>query len=200
MGLDIPEANDRQMKMFAVGIKRAMPHAVKQAEPVTPELLTRLCKVVNFKDQVEMVAWTGLLLGFYMFLRKSNLVPDTMDTFDPQFQFCRSDLNLLGMDKAMMVEIRWSKTIQHKQKILRLPVLPAKNKAICPVFWTHYMISRIPVKPQEPVLAIPAGKQILALSANQLVYRLRKWLILIGEDPTRYSLHSLRGGQHLPIN
>ena len=139
-----------------------------------------------------MVAWTGLLLGFYMFLRKSNLVPDTMDTFNGEEQFCRSDINLLGLDKAMMFEIRWSKTIQHKQKILRLPVLPAKNKAICPVFCTHYMVVQIPAQPQDPVLAIPVGNKMYALSANQLIYRYRKWLILIGEDPTIFSLHSLR--------
>ena len=116
LGLDIPDVNDRQMKMFTVGLKRVMPHAVKQAEPVTPPLLVKLSKVVNYRDQVEMVAWTGLLLGFYMFLRRSNLVPDTMDTFNKEQQFCRADLNLLGIDKPMMVEIRWSKTIQHKQK------------------------------------------------------------------------------------
>ena len=128
MGLEVPDTNDRQMKMFTIGLKRIMPHAVKQAEPITPELLVSLCKVVNFKGQVEMVAWTGVLLGLYMFLRKSNLVPDTMDTFDAQLQFCRSDINLMGLDRAMMVEIRWSKTIQHKQKIQKLPVLPAKKQ------------------------------------------------------------------------
>ena len=125
LGLEVPDINDRQMKMFSMGLKRIMPHTIKQAEPVTPQLLLRLSKVINYRDQVEIVAWTGLLLGFYMFLRKSNLVPDTMETFDMQQQFCRADINLLGLDKAMMCEIRWSKTIQHKQKILRLPVLPA---------------------------------------------------------------------------
>ena len=115
-----------------------MPHAVKQAAPVTPELLIKISKVVNYRDQVEMVAWVGVLLGFYMFLRKSNLVPDTMNTFDKDYQFTRADMNLLGLDKAMMFEIRWSKTIQYRQKVLRLPVLPANNKAICPVFWTPH--------------------------------------------------------------
>ena len=138
-----------------------------------------------------MVAWTSLLLGFYMFLRKSNLVPDTMDSFDKDQQFCRSDLNLLGLDKAMMCEIRWSKTIQHKQKILRLLALPAENKAICPVFLVHYMVNIIPVEPHQPVLVLKTGGHVLALSANQLIYRFPKWLTLLGIDPTIYSLHSL---------
>ena len=181
LGLQVPDVNDRQIKMFTAGLKRVMPHAVKQAEPVTPQILSRLSRVINYRDPVEIVAWTGLLLGFYMFLRKSNLVPDTIEQFDKEQQFCRKDVHLLGIDKAMMVEIRWLKTIQHKQKILRLPVLPAKNKAICPVFWMHFLVSLIPAGPDHPVLALP-GNRNLALSSNQLLYRFRKWLILIGLD------------------
>ena len=50
-------------------------HAIKQAEPMIPEHLLRMSKVVNYMDEVEMVAWVATLLGFYMFMRKSNLVP-----------------------------------------------------------------------------------------------------------------------------
>ena len=92
-----------------------------------------------------------MLMGFYLFLCKSNLVPDTTTTYNRDQQLCQADINLLGLDKAMMVEIRWSKTIQYKQKILRLPILPADNKAICPVFWAHHMVSSIPAEPHDPV-------------------------------------------------
>ena len=108
---------------------------------------------------MELVAWVAILLWFYMFLRKSNLVLDTMDAFNPDHQFPRMDMNLLGVQRAMMFEIRWSKTIQHKQKVLRLPVLPAKNKAVCPVFWVHFMVSQIPGEPQDPVLMVQAKGQ-----------------------------------------
>ena len=194
LGLEIPSPQDRQMQMFIQGLKRVMQHAVKQAAPITPKLLNRMSKVVNYLDQMEMVSWVGTLLGFYMFLRKSNLMPDTMETFNSEQQFRRADINLLGLDRAMMCEIRWSKTIQFKQKILRLPVLPAKNKAICPVFWTHFMLGAIPAEPQDPVLMLKLKDQKVALSANQLIYRIRKWLLLLGEDPSLYSLHSLRRG------
>ena len=162
---------------------------------MTPELLLRLSKVVNYLDDVETVAWTAVLLGFYMFMRKSNLVPSTMDTYNIQEQFCRADLNITDINAAMVTEVRWSKTLQFKQRILRFPVLPAKNKAICPVFWTYHMINRIKVGPTDPAFALRIKDKILALSANQLIYRLRKWLILLGDvDPTLYSLHSLRRG------
>ena len=162
---------------------------------MTPQILLKMHKVVNFKDKVELIAWTATLLGFYMFLRKSNLVPDTMDKFEPLHQFRRTDVNLLGLDQAMMCEVRWTKTIQFKQKVLRFPVLPARNKDICPVFWTHRMILQNPGDPEDPLFLIRTLSDRLCLSANQLIYRIRKWLKLIREDDQAYSLHSLhRGG------
>ena len=193
LGLPIPEVKDRQIQMFTIGLRRVMQHEVKQAAPITPELLVKLSKVVDYKDLVELVSWTGTLLGFYMFLRKSNLVPDTMEDFNPEHQFTR-DVNLTTPDHAMMFEIRWSKTIQFKQKVLRMPILPAQNKAICPVYWTYKMMQLVPAGPKDPVLAINYRNKLVSLSANQLIYRIRKWLLLIGYDPSIYSLHSLRRG------
>ena len=195
LGFPIPDIKDKQMQMFSTGLRCSMLHEVKQAAPVTPELLIRLSKVVDYRDQVEMVAWVGVLLGFYMFLRKSNLVPDTMDTFNAQQQFTRGDFNIISLDLAMMVEIRWSKTIQFRQKVLRMPVLPAKIKAICPVYWTYRMLQLVSAGPKDPVLAIRYRNNLVSLSANQLIYRLRKWLLLIGQETSSFSLHLLcRGG------
>ena len=64
-----------------------MDHAIKQAEPITPQLLVHMSRVVNYKDKIEVIAWTAVLLGFYMFLRKSNLVPEAMDKFNAIQQF-----------------------------------------------------------------------------------------------------------------
>ena len=195
LGLEIPDVKDRQMQMFITGLKRTMVHAVKQAAPVTPQILLRISKVVNYRDRIEVIAWTVVLLGFYMFLQKSNLVPDAMDKFEPLHQFTRADAHLLGLGKAMMFEIRWTKTIQFREKILRVPVLPAKNSAICPVYWMHRMVQDNPGAPLDLLFLIKAPQQTLCLSANQLIYRLRKWLKLIGEDDMAFSLHSLcRGG------
>ena len=193
LGLPIPNPSEKEMQMFTQGLKRVMDHEVKQAEPITPETLI-LSRVVDYTSQVDMVAWVATLVGFTMFLRKSNLVPDTMVTFDPQKQFRRKDINVLGPCTPMMAEITWSKTIQFKQRVLRVPILPVENRAICPVMWTHYMMQQVPVGPLDPAFTIWVKGEKMALSANQLVARMRKWLKLIKEDDSAYSLHSLRQG------
>ena len=66
-GQEVPEVKDREVQMFSAGFKQVMDHAITQAEPITPQLLVRISKVVNYKDKVEVIAWTTTLLGFYMF-------------------------------------------------------------------------------------------------------------------------------------
>ena len=166
----------------------------KQMQPITPEMLVRIFDVVDFTNLTDMVAWVATLVGFTLFLRRSNLVPESMTTFDPEKQFRRKDFNVIDPLSAMMAEVRWSKTIQFKEKVLRLPILPATNKSICPVLWVHYMFEQIPGDPEDPMFMIPSKGEKLALSANQLVARIRKWLTLIGEEPEKYALHSLRRG------
>ena len=96
LGLPIPNPLEKEMQMFSQGLKRIMEHEVKQAAPITPEILLRMSRVVDYTCQIDMVAWVGTLIGFTMFLRKSNLVPDTMTTFNPQMQFTRQDFHLTG--------------------------------------------------------------------------------------------------------
>ena len=144
LGLPIPDPKEKLMQMFTQGLKRLLLHEIKQAAPITPEILLRMSRVVDYTDEIEMVSWVATLIGFTMFLRKSNLVPQTMTTFNAEMQFRRCDINLTSPFSAMMAEITWAKNLQFKQKVLRLPVLPANNKVICPVMWTHYMINHIP--------------------------------------------------------
>ena len=180
------------MQLFTQGLKRIMLHEIKQAEPILPQLLLRISTVVDYTDHIEMVAWVATLVGFTMFLRKSNLVPEAMDKFEPNHQFMRMDIHLTSPLEPMMCNLRWTKTIQFKQKILRLPVLPVENKKICPVLWMHYMINTIPASPTDPAFTIYYKGNKAALSANQLINRIRKWLKLLKEPEDNYSLHLLR--------
>ena len=194
LGFEVPSPQEKQMQLFTQGLKRILLHEVKQAEPITPQLLLRLSTVIDYTDHIEMVAWVATLLGFTMFLHKSNLVPEAMDKFDPEQQFTRADIQVTGPLEPIMVDLRWTKTIQFKEKVLRLPVLPVSNKKICPVLWIHYMINTIPAQPTDPAFTIYYQGIKTALSANQLLARLQKWLKLIKEQEERYSLHSLRRG------
>ena len=45
---------------------------------MTPKLLLEISKIVKLQDLRQMVCFTALLSGFFLMLRKSNMVPNAM--------------------------------------------------------------------------------------------------------------------------
>ena len=80
---------------MAKALKRVLAHPIKQAAPMTPEILKHISRTINITDQVQLVSWTAILLGFIMFLRASNLVPDSMDSVAPDKQLTRNAIRTM---------------------------------------------------------------------------------------------------------
>lgn len=114
-------------------IKFELAHPVRRAEPVTPELLREMYNFLDLTDTQDIVCFTALLLGFYMFLRKSNLVPDTTKSFNEKEQLIRADVRI--GKQLVLIDVKWTKTLQYCERSLLLPLIPVRDKRICPVFW-----------------------------------------------------------------
>ena len=63
----------------------------------TLELLASCTVCVDASDLVQLAAWVTLFIGFYVMVRKSNLVPMSNTGFDPYWmKLCQNTLWLLG--------------------------------------------------------------------------------------------------------
>ena len=80
-----------------------------RAEPITFEMLHKAMQKVNFHDDKQLVIWTVCIFGFLLFLRKSNLIPDTRILEDEK-QFQR--MNFRIQDDIMLAHIKWAKNRQ----------------------------------------------------------------------------------------
>lgn len=175
------------------GVKRLLAHETKQAEPITPQILKRIASRVNGSCPAQVVAFTALVVGFYLFLRASNLTCHTKTSFDPNRNLRRADIRL-AQDVAL-IEIRWSKTIQYFQKTLLFPIIKVLDPAICPITWLLRMIKMVPASTQDPAFCLPNGQgQVTPLTYQQLADQLKKWISEIGLPEHKYSLHGLRHG------
>ena len=87
-------------------------HEVKQAQPVMTAMLKQIALVVDTTKQKQLAIWVSMLFGFFLFLRKSNLVPENR-LHDPRHQLSRQDIKI--DQNALIVQIKWSKTIQFGQ-------------------------------------------------------------------------------------
>ena len=78
---------------------------------------------VDFNNEEQVTAWMALIYGFHMLLHKSNLVPDTQKEFHPEKQLARRNVCLAK--HAVLVNLEWSKTLQYKEKVLPVPLIPS---------------------------------------------------------------------------
>lgn len=192
-GYDVPGADEPNIKHLLRAIKQELAHPLKQAEPMTVDMLKRIYNCVNLKDEFDIVCYTALLVGFYLFLRKSNLVPDGQDKFDSQKQLTRKHVHF-GKNVVLVV-IRWSKTIQYKEKELLLPLLTARDVTICPVYWLRLMCKKVKTEGISPLFALPKKDgSVVPLTYAQLAGKLKEWVARCGVSSERYTLHGLRRG------
>lgn len=193
-GYQVPDANEPNLHHIMRALKKELAHPIKQAVPVTPKLLQDIYEMVDLTKIYDIVCYTALLVGFYLFLRKSNLVPDSVSSFDPQKQLTRADIQM-GKN-IILVIIKWSKTIQYKEKELILPLLPARDIRICPVFWVKLMFRKVNIKENHPLFSLPSasGDGFAPLTYDQLAKRYKQWIANMGIPVANYTLHGLRKG------
>ena len=148
---------------------------------------------VDTNNQKQLAIWVALLFGFFLFHRKSNLVPDAR-VHDAIHQLSRRDIKING--SIMRVNIKWSKTIQFSQRKLQIPVVQDTNSPVCPVFWLLHMVQAIPASGSHNLFSFQQNGVVLPVTYRDLTIQMRKWLELIGvSNATSFSSHSLcRGG------
>ena len=193
-GFKVPNPKDKNWEVFMRGIKCILAKPIKQAETMTPEVLVEIYNFVNINHDLELVAYSACLVGFYLALRKSNLVPDTceMHKFNSSTQPVRCDLRKEG--NMFMLEVRWAKTLQYQERELLLPLVTVPVKTICPVFWLTYMLNRIPGKPNDPLFMVKGKEGKAPLSYNQIQRLLKQWVEKTGRVSDQWTMHCLQRG------
>ncbi len=102
---------------------------------------------------------------------------------------CRGDVFLV--DDGLRLLIKWSKTIQARERTLVIPVLAIPGHPLCPRSAYEDMVAAIPASKNKPLFSLPGGKP---LTTHQYTTRLRSILTTCGLESKDYSPHSFRRG------
>ena len=154
-------------------LSRILQHEVKQAQPITIDLLKKISLIVDTTDQKQLAIWVAMLFGFFLFLCKSNLVPETR-IHDNLHRLSRQDLKIDG--EIMIVTIKWSKTIQFAQRKLQLPMILDSSSTICPVRWLLVMLRHIPAQGAHYLFSFNKGGTVLPVTYRDLTIQMRTWI------------------------
>ena len=129
-GLPNPLINNWPLKTLLTGINRSKGVARQQKQPITPFILLRLRSTLNLTTSIDASFWAICLVAFFGMFRKSHLLPTTPFQFDPTKQLTKADLQLFTW--GILITIRWSKTIQFRERVVQIPLPRIPNSFLCP--------------------------------------------------------------------
>lgn len=190
--MPIPKTDDYIHQTVLKGIRTRNKQPKKQAEAITPHVLKMISQQVDTSDYLQLVAWVAVLIGFHCLLRASNLTTRSIPTFNPQENLLRRDFRM--HNDVLLVHIKWTKTMQYREKKLLIPVIPFADESLDAVKWFQYMVDTIPAQPTAPAFAVPTKKGLAPLTYGQLSRNLYSWTQACSLDPTLYTCHCLRRG------
>ena len=181
-----------QYRLTIKGLTRNLQHRRAQASPVTPTMLVTFLQYLDLANPVDATCWALFVLVFYSMARKSNLVPDSVKSFDQDKQLTREKV-LVGK-QCLVLKWSWAKNIQYGQKIHKVPLVAIQDSPLCPVKAYLNMCSLVPAGPKQAAFSIPKGKSVVPLTYHQFQAKFRHLVKLGGWDPTKFSTHSFRRG------
>lgn len=179
------------VKLIVRGLRRILGDAQEQKLPITPEILLRIRS--ELMAERDSGFWAAMLIGFYSFFRKSNLVPKSAKDYDPSKTLSREDIIVRSW--GLVICVQWSKTIQFKQRKLLIPVvrLPS-NHPLCPVQAYERHLRLFPAPPSSPAFLHFRADHATPITHSVFTAKLRKSLSLAGLQASNYSGHSFRRG------
>ena len=192
-GYPSPLANSWYLSSILQGLRRCKGDNAKQKLPITINILRQILSILNLSCAFDLTFWATCLVAFFSFFRKSNLLITAWNKFNPDIHLCRSDA--LFHTSGAILSVRWSKTIQFRQKTLQVPLPRIKNSPFCPSAALMLCLSNCPsYKGPLPLFSYSMPGGTVALTHTAFVSYLRKCLLKTGLDPAQFSGHSFRRG------
>ena len=187
LGYSTDKVNDFLVNLSLKGMARLKPHCVQQALPITPDMLVHMSTFMDLSQPSDIVYWCLFLFAFYLFARKSNLVPTTKQDLQSKKFLLRKNVSV--HESFLLVTMNWSKTNQYGERILQTPLVPIPGSILCPVSAYNTMCSKVKAKSNDPLFSLPNGK---CITYSKFQARLRELISKLSLDPSLYSSHSFR--------
>ena len=185
----LSNAEDIQVRLMFKSMSLTKRHVSFQKLPLLKHELQQMCSILDTCNTEGLVVKTALLLGFYGFLRASNLCTQKGEKFDNTRHFTRSDVTITN--KGLNIHLKWEKNMQNGLQPRNISIPQVQPQYADPVHSFKSMCKLIPAPSNGPLFVFAPG-------VPMFVGKLRKSFTLlcqaIGLDVASLSLHSLRRG------
>lgn len=183
-GLECPS-----LALLKRGIRRLATPSRGPKTGLTPQILLQFRAHLNLTRPFDLALWACLLVGFFSFLRASNLVPKTASDGDGLLFLRRCDC--VFEEDGVCLHIRRAKTNQFGSRKVVIPIPRIPSSDLCPVLALKTLFQVVRVLPNLPAFSYRAFRW---LSYSDLLKGIKSLVELAGLDPKDFGTHSLRRG------
>ena len=152
-GTPCPALDSFEVTLTKKGLKRLLGLATHQKAPITPAILGSFKSHLDLTSPQDSAIWCLFTVAFFSFLRKSNLTAPSLRRFDPTRHLCRDDIKFTS--QGAVLRIKWSKTLQHKDRLLFVPLPLIPGSPLCPVSAILQFFSLVPAPASAPFFCVP---------------------------------------------
>ena len=187
VGIDVKSFNDPRIKVYNKAIMRHAPLQPHIKAIINIEMLLQL---VNQCDRMYMgcIFKAAFLLSFFSFLRISNLVTHSIHTFDHMKQLARADV-IFAPPGAHLI-IKWSKTLQFRDKVKVLKIPSLGSSKLCPVTALKHMMKLYHGDKNSPLFQVKCFGKWVPLTDTRLRKFLSKIVHILGWSHKNITFHS----------
>ena len=188
-----PLDNNYQVASVLRGLKRDKGCCVSQKAPITPQDMLRLRGQLNLSLASDANVWAAALVLFFGVLRKGSVLPPARQVTSAPRVLSRDDVFFHRW--GVLIRIRYTKTIQFRERHVDIPLPRIPNHPLCPVRAITHAFQFVPrTAPDTPAFVMPLGPRPVCLTGRQFVARVQECLARAGADPSHISGHSFRRG------
>ena len=181
--------NSVKIKYFIKSVKISRPLCLKPHNVIDLEMLRALIsKTANLK--LGKVIKAIILVGFFGFLRLSNLAPHSKASFDPSRHLTGSDV--FFTEDYVKLLLKWSKTLQTRDTahVITLPKL--KDRSICPWAALKCLFQSYQMSSTTSLFQIHTSSGWAPLIDSIVRKSLSALNVAVGLNPHHFTFHSLR--------
>ena len=193
-GLDNTLIGNWQLSSLLTGVKRVHGNAPKQKLPINFDILRGIHSQLDLTYSVDAAFWAICLVAFFGMFRKSHLLISKVGSFDPGKQLTKADFSFFP--GGALIRVRWSKTIQFREKVVQIPLIAAPGSLFCPVAAISRAFSFIPniSSDTQAFQWIHSSLKIRPFTYGFFMAKLRTCLTKCGLHGMDFGSHSFRRG------
>ena len=165
-------------------------HTASVAPPLTPPLLQAVVSFLMSVGNATVMPIAALLVGYFLFLRQSNLLSPSHLMWGGCHTLRRRDIRFTT--QGLRILIHSSKTIYSKTRAVELLVPRVSNQILCPVRAWARASSAFPASGSAPAFLASTTKPLDTATLTKIL----RWSLaaISVPSPFSYTIRSLRRG------